>query len=491
MKNRLAMILAVFRHAVTVIAGVISVAALGRSLGVNALGAWALIGTSSTIVALADMGFNALVLRESVQSPNAVSMQRATVETMELALWTVLLFSPLFIVLAYVVYLQALGATLDVHIATRPIFLLAVTATMVAGVANAYSNVHRAWLVGRGQTPVLALARSMGAIVQVAVTVIALRCRLGIAAPALGVATSAVVDGVLSIGAARRAHHLVPVFPARRPDLRRWRRLAREAIASMIVNGACAIAVRLDVAVLARVAPLAAIAAHQISLRVSDQLYGIVKQLSTAVQHRLGSVHNRERDLFTGTTLLTGLVAVMLIAVVTCGHAALRAWAGPAVDHPLWAVSMHIVAVASVVAMHCELASATLVIAAPTQWASAVPHLIGAIANMVLTVGLARHWGLAGVAAATIVGNGLTAVWTWRALHKLEPLRWRAFGESLLSIATTITVALAVGSALAPWTHTALSSLIATATCVLLTLAPLAWMMQRSSRRSIECTSVS
>lgn len=491
MKNRFAMIFAVLRHTVTVFAGIVSVALLGRKLGVDALGAWALIGTSSTIVALADMGFNTLVLRDSVRAQEGETLQREAFETMQLAQWTVLLSAPAFVALAYVVYLQSLGATLDPRVASRSVFLLAVVGVMIAGVVNAYSNIHRAWLVGQGQTPVLALARTTGALVQVLVTVIALWGALGVAAPALGVASSAVIDAVLSMIAARRVHRMVPVFPDKMLSVGRWLTLAREALASMAVNGACAVAVRLDVAVLVRVAPLAAIAAHQISLRVSDQLYAIVKQLSTAVQHRLGSSSGRANELFRGTVLLTGLLAAVLIAVATCGRPALRAWAGPAVDHPLWLVSMPIVAFASLLAICCELASATLVVAAPTQWDSARPHLIGAIANMGLTVGLASHFGLAGVAFATIVGNGLTALCTWHSLHGVEPLDWRAFRESFYSIFATLLVALVSGLALSRWVHGVLSSLIAMSVCGLLTVGTLAWMMHRSSQRKIACTSVS
>lgn len=487
MSERRDVVAAVTRHALSVGAGVLTIAMLGRGLGRAALGAWALIGTSATLIALADLGLSTVALKQSVRDEEGSTAARAV----ELAQWTTVALAPVFIALSYVVYLSGLRGVVATSVATSGALKLASIAALAAGTVGAYSSAQRAWLVGRGAARPLAGARASAAFVQVAVTAAGLALRWGIVAPAMGVFLSSVVEAALVARSVRAMDARVPLVPRSKPSRSEMALALREGAAALAINTASVIAVRVDVAVLARVAPLAAVGAYQVSLRLSDQLFTLVKQASTALQHRLGTSEGRADVVTRGTLAMTSTLAGALIALVFCGRAALRAWAGPVVDEPLFIPALSLTGTAAVLGIWCELANSALNVGAKSQWQAATPHLIGAVLNAVVTLGGARSLGVWAIAGGTIVGNGVTALLTFRAMRSFEASAPNAGVSQHRWILLPVLVSFALAVSLSPLSHTVFGSLAACSITGLGALFALRLVLRHLHRQEVACASLS
>jgi O-antigen/teichoic acid export membrane protein len=487
MSERRDIVAAVARHALSVGAGVLTIAMLGRGLGRAALGAWALIGTSATVIALADLGLSTVALKQSVVDEEGAVSARAV----ELSQWVTLALAPVFVALSYIVYLSGLEGVVATSVASGRALKVASIAALAAGTVGSYSSAQRAWLVGRGASRALAGARASAAFVQVAVTATGLALGWGIVAPAMGVLGSSVIEATLVARAVRAMDPRVPLWVRTRPKRAELALALREGAAALAINAASVIAVRVDVAVLARVAPLAAVGAYQVSLRLSDQLFTLVKQASTALQHRLGTSEGRADVITRGTISMTALLASALIALVFCGRPSLRAWAGPVVDDALFVPALSLTGFAMVLGIWCELANSALNVGAKSQWQAATPHLIGAVFNAVITLAGARPLGVWAIAGGTIVGNAVTALLTFRTLRSLDatgaysdlsPHRW---------IAVPALVSLVIALSLAPLSRSVLGSLLSSSIAGLGALFALRLVLRHLHRQEAACTSLS
>jgi O-antigen/teichoic acid export membrane protein len=478
---------AVARHALSVGAGVLTIAMLGRGLGRSALGAWALIGTSATLISLADLGLSSVALKHSICDEEGTVAARSVA----LSQWTTLLLAPVFAALSYWVYLSELRGAIDASVASSRALSVAGAAALLAGSITAYSSAQRAWLVGKGATRALAAARASGALAQVTLTAVGLWLRWGIAAPALGVLGSSVIESLMVARSATWIDARVRVVPRGFPRVKEWREAVRESSAALAINAAAVLAVRVDVAVLARVAPLAAVGAYQVSLRVTDQLFTLVKQVGAAMQHRLGTRQGRDETLTFGTIVMTSTFASAVIALAFCGRALLRAWAGPVVDESIFGLSLALTGLGAVVAMSSELASAGLNVAARSQWSGARPHILGSVANAAITLGGASYLGVWAVAGGTIVGNAVIAILTYRSLLALNQTSARAQLVALAPIAAPVLVSFVLGALLAPRSLTVLGSLVACSITGIAAAATLWITLRRASAQETECTSLS
>jgi O-antigen/teichoic acid export membrane protein len=315
--------------------------------------------------------------------------------------------------------------------------------------------------------------------------------RWGIAAPALGVLGSSVIESLMVARSATWIDARVRVVPRGFPRVKEWREAVRESSAALAINAAAVLAVRVDVAVLARVAPLAAGGAYQVSLRVTDQLFTLVKQVGAAMQHRLGTRQGRDETLTFGTIVMTSTFASAVIALAFCGRALLRAWAGPVVDESIFGLSLALTGLGAVVAMSSELASAGLNVAARSQWSGARPHILGSVANAAITLGGASYLGVWAVAGGTIVGNAVIAILTYRSLLALNQTSARAQLVALAPIAAPVLVSFVLGALLAPRSLTVLGSLVACSITGIAAAATLWITLRRASAQETECTSLS
>lgn len=488
MSDRRDIIAAMGRHAVTVGAGVLTIALLGRGLGRAALGAWALIGTSATLVTIADLGLASSVLKHSV---NAGEDRARAVRSVELAQWVTLAMLPWMLALSWWVYLAGLSSMVSSAVASPVILKVASLSALAGGAMSAYAAPWRAWLVGQGATTWIARARLTAAVVQIVVMIALLIARAGLAAPAIAVLVSNAIELALLVRGARSGEPALRWLPRRRPERAELVAGLRESFAALAVNAASIMAVRVDVAVLARVAPLAAVGAYQFSLRLSDQLYTLVKQVSAALQHRLGAHDGRAQLIARGTAIMVLPLATALGVLALAGRPALRAWAGSVVDEPLFETAVVLCSMGAVLAITCELASSALSVAASSQWVGAVPHVMGAMANGAVTLLGAQRFGVYAIAGGTIVGNALTLALTYRAVGRLHDGVARETFALLGRGAALVLVAFALALALRPIATSTVGSLLASAVSAGVAALLGLWWVRSMTAKESSCASQS
>lgn len=427
------------RHASSIVAGILTVALVARVSGPDALGAWAMMATMGLLLSLCDLGLTTAVHRAAVASD-----PEKTQRMVGLALLATVILSPLAALGSYAFLRDIPGASPEILAdASRALVLV-----LAGGVAGALAAPYRAFVVVRGGMQALARARALGAFLQVLVTAAGLALTSSLLAPALGMLLGLLIEGALTLRAALaidRALPRRPLLPASGAEL--WTAL-RDGSASLAINLAGAAAIRIDVFILARVAPLAVVAAYGVASRAVDQSYVLAKQASAALLPRLGDPRQRGRATELGTAVLGGLGASGLIALALCGTPLLVAWAGPVAAAPPASIALALLASAAVVMASVEVASSTVTLGARTAWSAAIPIVLGAAVKFILSVSGAGSFGVWAVAGGTVVGNLLLAVLMWKSARSL--LGWSAghVARSLAPVIAAALSALAVGMAL-------------------------------------------
>jgi O-antigen/teichoic acid export membrane protein len=436
------------RHASSIVAGILTVALVARVSGPDALGAWAMMATMGLLLSLCDLGLTTAVHRAAVAADPG-----RTRRMVGLALLATTILSPIAALGSYAFLRDIPGAPPEILAdASRALVIV-----LAGGVAGALAAPYRAFVVVRGGMQALARARAFGALLQVIVTAAGLSLTPSLVAPALGMLLGLSVEGALTLRAAIAIDRELPrrpLLPASGAEL--WTAL-RDGSASLAINLAGAAAVRIDVFILARVAPLAVVAAYGVASRAVDQSYVLAKQASAALLPRLGDPRQRGRATELGTAVLGGLGASGLTALALCGTPLLVAWAGPVAAAPPASVALSLLALAAIIMASVEVAASTVTLGARTAWSAAIPIVLGAAVNVLISVTGASSLGVWAVAGGTVVGNVLLAVLMWKGARSL--LGWSAghVARSLAPIAAAALSALACGSALStfasggPW----------------------------------------
>lgn len=436
------------RHASSIVAGILTVALVARVSGPDALGAWAMMAAMGLLLSLCDLGLTTAVQRAGVAADPA-----KTRRMVGLALLATMILSPVAALGSYAFLRDIPGASPEILTdASRALVLV-----LAGGVGGALAAPYRAFVVVRGGMQALARARALGAFLQVIVTAAGLSLTSSLLAPALGMLLGLSVEGILTLRAALAIDRELPrrpLLPTSGAEL--WSAL-RDGSASLAINLAGAAAVRIDVFILAQVAPLAVVAAYGVASRAVDQSYVLAKQASAALLPRLGDPRQRGRATELGTAVLGGLGASGLIALALCGTPLLVAWAGPVAASPPASIALSLLAAAAVVMASVEVASSTLTLGGRTAWSAAVPIVLGATVKVIVSVAGASSFGVWAIAGGTVIGNLLLAALMWRGARSL--LGWSAgkLARSLAPVASTAAAALAGGAALStfasggPW----------------------------------------
>lgn len=442
---------AMARHVTGAAAGVVTVAVVARSLGAAGLGAWTLLGTSSYLLGLADLGLATVVQRRLVASEEAERTRAAP--TFALSLGVVALAAPV---------LAAITAALVLATVPRSGAMTCATAIALAGgVLGAFTFPVRAALLVRGGVREVSLARAAGAALQVAVTVAATTWLRSLVGPALGLAAALLLETVL-LGRAlwARAPELVA-----RPRLSRVRAELRpalgEASAALAINGAVAVVARLDVFVLAQVCPLSLVAAYGLATRACDQALLLAKQTSSALLGRLGRAEGREASVRAGAAVLHAVAGGGLASLAAFGVPLLAAWGGEGARPSAHVLAL--LATAGILGSWSEIPSVTVGLGATTPWRAAGPIVLGSAVNGALTVAVAPLRSATGIAMASVIGCAVTATLAWRGLARMLAWRRRDVVLALLPGAVASVVAIAFGSALAAFATDAARAVAATA----------------------------
>lgn len=422
------------RHAVSALAGLLVIPLVAHRLGAEALGAWALLGMSAFLLGVSDLGLSAAAQRASLRQ----EQERAR-ELVGVALASIAVVSlPIGLASWALSELPNADAALARDIAR------AVAPTLAAGLVLAWGMPYRSILLARGAISTLAKLRAAGATTQVALTALLLTLAPSLVAVASALLASALVETAGSVRAARLLDPELPLWPRRPSSIEVAREAVKEGSAAFSIAVGGMLALRLDVALLAATAPLAAVAAYGVASRAVDQSFTIAKQASSALLHRLGDPSQRESAVRLGTALLGGLVAAGMAALALPGKGLLHAWAGEAALRPELPLALALLGASAVVAASHETIASALTIAGRSTWDAALPLVVGYAINVAISVGGVRTYGVLAVAGGTLVGTLFTSVWLWHRARSLfawlRPMRF--LGPALAAG----TVALALGS---------------------------------------------
>lgn len=427
---------AVARHLAGSLAGLIVLPAVARHLGAEGITAWSLAGTAAFTIGVADLGLSGGVQRAVAAGDEARARLRV-----EQALGCVFTVGPLLAIGAW--KLLEMPSTMNASLADD--LRLALPITLVAGLVAAVATPYRGLAMVHGAIASLAWARGLAATLQVALTLVGLAFRASLVAPAVGLLVCAVTETVATIVAARAIDPRVPLAPslaALRPAAMRV--ALDEGGATLAINLAYLAALRLDVLILARSCPVAAVAGYAVGSRAVDQSFVVAKQTSAAMLGRLWRPGERARRTIEGTWLIGGVVAAGMAALMHDGRPLLRAWVGPTADADGAAAALVWLGLAATLAGMSEIACATRTLTSKSAWSAARPIVVGSAVNVALSLALVRPLGPSGVAAATAVGNAIVVAWTWRALRREEILDDRETVRALAPIFAVMAVAHAI-----------------------------------------------
>jgi O-antigen/teichoic acid export membrane protein len=404
-------IASVARHIVTVIAGVVSVPILARSLGAERLGFWSFLGTTAFVLALTDLGLNTATLRAAAGTDPAHARRVA-----RLATWVTALVG-LPAAAASVPWLWSVAEKLPEE--NRPDAHVAILIAMCGGVINAVSQPIRSYAQGQGYLVRLAWARAAGVLVQFAVMVTGLLLGYSLRAVAAGFVVGTTLEGLLGMWAASDG-----VKAKGLPGREHKREIIRVAGAGMMTNLAVVFAVRMDILVLERVTNLATIGAYSVGQRIVDQGFTVVKQISAALIPRLGTrSENRGATIALGTMTMGVLAGAPLAALAVAGRELIVLWAGPAVDQPILQAALVFFSISAMLVSVETVATSGMSVGGNAVTAARYVSM-GALTNVVLSLAGGFTLGPWAVAAATATGSLVVTVLVWRATRKALDWSW-------------------------------------------------------------------
>jgi O-antigen/teichoic acid export membrane protein len=463
------------RHLAGIVSGIATLALIAHRLGPSALGAWAILGSTSFFLGLSDLGLSTAVSR-AVAAGDRPRARRA----LGLALFSIAALSPALAALSIVGTVDICASADGRGLGHAAIVVLIVVA---GGVTSAVAAPYRAFAIMSGGLRGLARARAIGASAQVSGVAVGLTLTPGLLAPALALLTGALVETLLVVATARAIDGELPRSPARPESPREFLGWLREGLPTLALNAAVILSIRVDVLILARVAPLAAVAAYGVASRAVDQCFLLAKQVSVALQSRLGAKETRRHAVELATPILSALVVSGLLALCLDGRALLGAWAGAVVEERTFAVALDLLALGACLSSLSEIACSTLTLGAPSAWRGATPIIFGAVVNLVVSIGGAPLLGAWSVAGGTVVGNALTCGMSWRWALPLLGFSRRDLARSLLPGAASGLAAASAGALLRGAAGGgAVASLVCTSAATLTGLAAAALTLTLSRR---------
>lgn len=425
------------RQAAAAFVGLLIYPLIARVLSAELLGAWALVSTAGFLLGLADLGLTTAVHRAAV-TPDRERARR----TVAFALFIILAVTPFFIAVSYFFLIDAPNLEAMIGPSARG----AIAAVFAGGVTLTIASPYRGFLIARGGVGKVAAARAVGAAVQLVVTIAAISVERSLRAPALGFLVGAFADLALTLRAASAMDPQILARPRLPKDRRELIADAHNGAAALVINIAVTVALRVDVFVLSRVAPLAAVAAYGVAGRAVDVSYVLAKQSTVALMPRLGDPEKREAAVRVGIGVFGGVVAAGMIALALVGQPLLVAWVGPLAAGPLTDQTLKLLAIGAVLQAAIDVPASMLTLGGRTAWAAALPIAVGGAANIAVSVLGAPHYGALAIAGSTVVGNTITALLVWASARRM--LAW---GRIAVARAFLPPLAAGISAALVAW----------------------------------------
>ena len=427
---------AMLRHVASSAAGLLVIPLVSYGLGTDALAGWALLGTSAFVLGVADLGLSAAVQRASARRDEPLARE--------------LLGSALLVISIVALPLAALCRAfvldVDARVASTEALELAAWPTLAAGVVMAWGYPYRAWLMGRGELPVLARARIAAVAVQVLVTAVGLTLVPSLFTVGFALLLSALLETGANLHAARRRDSTLPWLPRLPASFQTVADALRNGSAALAIAIASLLALRLDVALVAHGGSAVAVAGYAIAARAVDQSFTVAKQVSTALIPKLADVGTRLVAIRTGTRLLGVSVAVGMAILCGPGRPLLSLWAGEIAGAPETLTALVLLAFAATVAASHETIASALSLGDGGGWDAATPLVIGYGVNVTLSASLVGAWGAPAVAFGTVVGNLVSSTMLWVRAFRSFGLAVRAWTRLMspvwLAGLTSVAVAL-------------------------------------------------
>jgi O-antigen/teichoic acid export membrane protein len=431
------------RHTLQMVAGLLTISLVVRALGPEGMGAWALLGTTSYLLSLCDLGLSTTVQRAAARPEEAVTRR-----LVRLTVLVVLIVGPCMSVGAWFLLLRVPG-TPD---ALQAELGLAALPALAGGWVGSLGGPLRSLLLMRGAFTPLAWTRAAASAAQVVLTAGGLALSASLLAPAWGLFAGAVLEVLLLVRATRLFYPDLDLRPGWPGEASEVRDAFRQGLAALTINAGVAAAIRADVLILSAWLPLGTVGAYQVASRCIDQIFSLAKQSSTWLLHRLGDPEGRPAAMRLGTAVLGGLVTSGIVALALDGSALLEAWVGPLARDPSVGVAMVLLGVAAIIAAAEKIPAAALTVSSASAWDVALPMLLGNALNIALSLAGVRYLGVWGVAGGTVCGNLLIALLIWSKARVL--LGWSAVDVAwtLAPIGAAGLVSLSLGWALAPLT---------------------------------------
>lgn len=393
------------RYLGAALAGLLTYPIVARVLEADGLGVWALLGAAAFLLNLADLGLTTSIQRSAVTEDHA-----RTRRLVRLALLVLCITLPVIGVIAYVLLLDIPEA----DPALRADAARAAVVAVLGGAVMAIGSPFRGFTLARGGVRLLANAKLLASVLQVILIATGFFFFRTLLVPAFALLIAYIAEVSVTIWAARSFDPELPLRPGLPKNAAEARGAFRDGGAQLVINLAVTTALRVDLFVLVRVAPLAVVAAYGVAGRAIDQSYMLAKQATAALLPDLGNPDARGRAVRIGTGLFGSVIVAGMIALALTGQPVLVAWVGDVAAGEVPAVVLALLAAAAIVMSLYEIAGTMVMLSARTGWSCAVPILIGSTLNLVLSISGAPFYGVWAVAGSTIVGNAVTLVLMWR-----------------------------------------------------------------------------
>jgi O-antigen/teichoic acid export membrane protein len=372
-------------------------------IGVDLFGLWSLIFAVVGIFGLLDLGFATAAVKYVAE----LTAKKDHAARNQVLATLVVVYSALGVVCLLLV--AALAGTapswFDLTGDQRGAFTLALWLLGTAVALGFPLSLFKAILVGSGRMSLVNLVELGTTLGNAALIVVLLESGYGLLGLAASTAATMLLATLLLIPFAYRLTPDLSLSP-RNFEGRRVRELGSYSFYFFIANVAVLIILRIDPVVIKAFLPLSAVAVYAVAAKVAEYTYLLNKQFSNALMPLVSQSKGADdpatvrRVLIDGTRFLMAIAAPFIALLLFYADDIIRLWMGDE-----FAGSAPLLRILLVAVLFTSLQLNAANVLGMTGHHRFVAYSMGAsaLANLVLSILLIRHFGLTGVAVATLV----------------------------------------------------------------------------------------
>ncbi|TMM02081.1 MAG: hypothetical protein E6G10_11075 [Actinobacteria bacterium] len=388
--------------------GFVATPILLHSLGKGSFGAWALIGAIMGYASLLDLGIGLTVMRMVAQRAHLSDRH----ELNRIASTGLVMYSAIGLVAlaAGAAAAPFVGHAFNLsgpHLGEfTTAFVIMVATIGLTFPAGLYTGINQGF--GHyAQQNVIVIVQSLAA---TAIAVVVVKLGGGLVSLAIVNFSVAAAAFAAKIAYAARAFRIVP--SPRRFD----RRVARTVIGvsawMFVVNVAARVIWDVDAIVVGAVLSTVAVAQYAVALgpatairRLTDQ-FNSVSLTAASSLHAQGQHEGLRRLLIEATRVVTLFVCPFLVLFAVWGTDFLRLWVGPSLEG---SAATLVALVFGILALSVQATATQVLLALGRQRIMSVAAVLEACVNLTLSIVLAHHIGILGVALGTTIPTSVAA----------------------------------------------------------------------------------